>query len=288
MNQAHEPGAPTRHNLSIGEHLRALGALKAEDEPTILAEQARSGLPFGEAAVRLGLLDTARLNEALARQHDFAWPLSADLVAPQLLCALQPHAQAAEAFRDLRTQLLSLWRERPADGQSLAVVSTSRGDGRSLVAANLAVCFAQANVRTLLIDLDLRQPQQDDWFLRRQRPGVSSLLIGRSTLEEALSTVGHSSLSVLGAGPRPPNPQELLGPGMLGLLMARLRQRFDVIIADTPAAAQASDAQLAAAQCGQALLVSRAHHASLQQTQTLAQQLGRAGVHLLGCTLNRA
>lgn len=282
-----DPGAmgaaPTR---SIGEHLRALGALRAGDEAKILAEQTRSGLPFGEAALRLGLIDAGRLAEALARQHAYAWPLNDPALAPELLCARAPESAGAEAFRDLRTQLMGRWRDQPADCQALAVVSPARGDGRSVVAANLAICFAQANLRTLLIDLDLRQPCQQRWFGRPQRLGVSSLLIGRGTLDEALGESDGTTLSVLGAGPRPPNPQELLGPGLLGLLMARLRQRFDVIVADTPAAAQASDAQLAAQQCGQALLVSRPHHAGLHETRALLGRLQQAGVQLLGATLN--
>ena len=279
----------TAGTYSIGEHLRVLGAIRAEDEPRILAEQRTTGLPFGEAAVRLGLIDRARLREALARQHAFHWPAPAQSLKPQVFMALRPNAPEAEAFRDLRTRLMTPWPSANAQGgaRAIAVVSAERGDGRSFVAANLAVAFAQANLRTLLIDLDFRQPCLHDWFRRSRRHGVTGLLIGRSALDELLGKNTHQALSLIGAGPQPPNPQELLGPGLLGLLMATLRHRFDVIVADTPAWSQASDAQLAAAQCGQALLVTRPHTATLRATQSLVDCLKQAGVTMAGALVNR-
>jgi len=281
------PMFENERSFSIGEHLRVLGAIQAEDEPKILAEQRASGLPFGEAALRLGLIDRARLRDALARQHAFAWPLPAEALAPEVFTALHPAAPAAEAFRDLRTRLMTSWPAPTAGARAIAVVSAERGDGRSFVAANLAVTFAQANLRTLLIDLDLRQPTQHTWFRRERRPGVSTLLIGRATLDEVLDSPMHATLSVLGAGLQPPNPQELLGPGLLGLLMATLRHRYDVIVADTAAWSQASDAQLAAAQCGQALLVSRPDHGTLQAAHSLVESMRQAGVAIAGAMLNR-
>lgn len=277
----------TASTYSIGEHLRVLGAIRAEDEPRIVAEQRASGLPFGEAALRLGLIDRARLQEALARQHAFHWPAPAQAVMPPVFMALRPNAPEAEAFRDLRTRLMTPWPNPQAGARAIAVVSAERGDGRSFVAANLAVAFAQARLRTLLIDLDFRQPRLHEWFNRGRRHGVTGLLIGRSALDELLGKSQPHGLSLIGAGPQPPNPQELLGPGLLGLLMATLRNRFDVIVADTPAWSQASDAQLAAAQCGQALLVSRPHAATLRATRSLVDGLRQGGVTVAGAMINR-
>ena len=220
-------------------------------------------------------------------RSDFLWPLEGTRVDRQVVVAHRPHSVQAEPFRDLRTRLQAHWRAQPGVPRALAVVSADRGDGRSVVAANLAAAFAQANLRTLLIDLDFRQPVQDRWFGCERRLGVSSLLIGRCELGAALAQPPHPMLSVLGAGGLPPNPQTLLGPGALGLLMASLRTRFDVIVADSPAWAQASDAALVAAQCGQALLVSRPPHNALQRSQSLLAALRDGGVDCVGATLNR-
>ncbi len=272
---------------SIGEHLRALGAIQADDEARILAEQRASGLAFGEAALKLGLIDRNRLVQALARQHAFDWPLKPGAVARQVFTALNPGDRAAESFRDLRTRLLMPGRAALDGARAIAVVSAERGDGRSFVAANLAVLLAQARLRTLVIDLDLRQPSQHKLFHQQPRQGVTGLLIGRCKLDELLRSAPHPMLGVLCAGAQAPNPQELLGPGSLGLLMESLRARFDMIVVDTPAWAQASDAQLAAAQCGEAVLVSCRNRSTVQANRSLVDNLRAAGVDMVGALLNR-
>ena len=113
-----------------------------------------------------------------------------------------------EHLRSLRTQLSLRWFENQQ--AALAIVSPGSGEGRSWIAANLAVLFAQTGKRTLLIDADLRRPRQHALFGIPERNGLSSILAGRAGLDGLTEIPGVPDLTVLPAGVVPPNPQELL------------------------------------------------------------------------------
>jgi len=137
-------GAP-RANRSIGAILMDSGVLTPEDAERILLLQKEQGLRFGEAAVKLGLLSEADIQYALSRQFSYAYlrtagdkkPLSDELVA-----AYQPFSPRVEELRAVRSQLMLRWFDKTEQRQVLTVVGTERSEGRSHLAANLAVVFS--------------------------------------------------------------------------------------------------------------------------------------------------
>jgi chain length determinant protein tyrosine kinase EpsG len=178
------------------------------------------------------------------------------------------------------------WFDNRSDRRSLAISSAIHGEGRSYLAANLAIVFSQLGERTLLIDADLRTPRQHKLFNLGARAGLSDMLVGRAGSEAVVGIAELRGLSVLPAGVIPPNPQELLGRQRFSTLLDSMGENFDVIIIDTPAASAYADAHTVAVRAGAALLVARQGRSSVPQMAQLTQGLRDFGVTVLGSVLN--
>ena len=191
-----------------------------------------------------------------------------------------------EALRALRSELMLHWFNDDAAHKSLAVVSEARGEGRSYIAANLAVVLSQLGGRTLLIDADLRHPSQHALFGLENRIGLSAVLAGRAGAEAVQRVPQLGSLTVLPSGVAPPNPQELLARPAFGVLLERLAEHVDFILIDTPPAAESADFQTVAARARAALFVVRRNHSRLWRVQALAEGVARTRTAVLGAVLN--
>jgi protein-tyrosine kinase len=244
------------------------------------------GLRFGDAAVQLKLLTPEDIDFALRKQ--FKYPLlnrGEGGVADDLVAAYNPHCELVENLRTIRSRLLSNW-HKGADRHVLAVVSPGRGEGRSWFAANLAVVFAQAGERTLLIDADMRHPKQHQLFKIDGNLGLSALLSGRAGAEVAARIHPELRLFAVPAGATPPNPQELITRNVFEVVLDRFAQQFDLVLLDTPAAAESADAELLAASAGAAVVVARRDHTSSEQLLNTKRRLDVSGVKVLGSVLN--
>jgi protein-tyrosine kinase len=273
---------------SIGEILVAGGKLRSEDTERVLDLQKREGIRFGEAAIRLGLLSPADIQLALSRQ--FAYPLldpRNDLVSREVTAAFQPFAPPLEALRTLRTQLMLQWFGREqGKRRTLAIVSPARQEGRTYLAANLAVAFAQLGLRTLLIDADLRHPRVAQLFGVDSSVGLSSMLSGRAHQPSLQSVPSLPSLALLPSGATPPNPQELLSRPAFEDLLTEAADRFDVTLVDTSAAHNTVDAKVVSARCGGSLMVTRKSITRAKHVAALKDELQATGVSVLGAVLN--
>jgi len=272
---------------SIGAILIDSGKLTATNAETILRLQKDEGMRFGDAAIKLGLLTEEDIAFALARQYDYPYLLKGDgEVSNDLIAAFQPFSPQVEALRALRSQLMLRWFTGDPERKTLAIVSPGRGEGRSWLAANLAVVFSQLGENTLLIDADMRNPSQHTLFKLENRSGLSSNLSGRGDAYDVKRIGSFMGLSILPAGPVPPNPQELLGRSQFDVLLARLRGEFDTIIIDTPAAADYADAQTIAVRAGGALLLAHKHQTSLDALGALTESLRQLGVQPVGSVIS--
>lgn len=204
----------------------------------------------------------------------------------ELVMVRAPMTPVAEALRNLRAQLGLHWKNA-AQAQVLSVVSVERGEGRSFIAANLALAFAQLNERTLLVDTDLRYPRQHAIFGIGNGQGLSSLLGGRASAQDIQPVDCHPNLSVLPAGPPSAHPQELLASRSLRQVLEQCRAEFDVVILDTPAWRCGADAMLVCAQAGQALLVSAPGRATRDATERVVAALRQVDVAIAGAVVNR-
>lgn len=152
-----------------------------------------------------------------------------------------------EEFRALRTNLHFL-HEKKQSGRVTLFTSSIAGEGKSFVSSNMALTLAASSRKTVLLELDLRKPKISEMFsLSNAHPGISNLLNGSSTIEDIIQPSGkHANLDVIGSGPFPSNPSELLEQPELDNLFAWLRSNYDDIIIDTPPINLVTDAMILA------------------------------------------
>jgi protein-tyrosine kinase len=274
---------------SIGAILVESGRLTTLEAEQIARLQKEVGLNFGAAGVSLGILSVADIDFALARQYDYPYLVhdSETLLSKELVAALDPFSPAVESLRALRSQLSLRWFNNQENSHALAVIGPQRGDGRSYLAANLAIVFSQlGQQRTLLIDANMRNPRQHELFGVSNGSGLSSILSGRRRLDSIHRIDHFANLSVLTAGPLAPNPQELLCRSAFAELLNECDVEFDVVLIDTPAGNDYADAQTICSLAGGAILAARCNHTNLDDARRMSADVARHGVEMLGVVLS--
>jgi protein-tyrosine kinase len=200
--------------------------------------------------------------------------------------AADPFSAQAEAFRDLRSQLLMgvLGADQPR--RALAIVSPDKGDGKTFFAANMAVALSQLGSRTLLVDADMRTPRQHQVFGVDNTTGLSGLLSGRT--DTAVTRAADlPSLFILPVGTVPPNPLELAQGSSFRLLMQEFLKKFDYVLVDTPAAVHGADVRVIAATCGAALAIGRQGKTQMADIKALVDSLAKGPSKFAGVVMNQ-
>lgn len=189
-----------------------------------------------------------------------------------------------DRIRALRTELL-LRRESPDLCEVIALLSPCAGEGRSLLAAELAIAFAQTGRPTLLVDADLRHPQQHLLFNIRHHEGLTQALQqgGQPTIHRV---IGLPQMSVLAAGIVPNNPLELLSSRRFAALVDGWRERFEFVVIDTAPAVRFSDGLTIAGVAGRVLALSRAQHTPYKDMQDMLRRLAAARSAILGAVIS--
>lgn len=273
----------------LGEILLSLGKLNINDFDKIFEYQREKDLNFGGAAVALNLVDQSDIQHALSIQFGYSYDQNEESLSEDMVMAYSPFGEKAEVFRTIRGQLLNCWLE--PEQKTLAIISPETKEGRSYVAANLAMAFSQLGKSTLLIDADMRAPSQHKLFNFTRKLGLSLLLSGRAKKEdlydlpEQIGNIQH--LSVLGSGAIPPNPAELLSRDAFPLILRELKKFFDVIIIDTPPANFQADVVAIASTAGSALLVAKQGQTRMDNTKELLNLLEKVKVNVVGSVLNQ-
>lgn len=296
----------------IGALLQQAGKLSVEGIARVVHLQKESGLRFGVAAQRLGLVDQQDIDAAIAGQ--FACPVAARAdspLAPQLVVAFQPSSAQSDTLRAIRSQLLLRWFS--LGRHALVISGAGSGDASSVLAANLALVFAQLGQRTLLVDANLRHGIQHTLFglhaqprlplpdLARsgssrpglswpslERPGLSDVLAGRAGLDAITQVPGFPALSMLPSGTVPPNPQELLERASFAALHGQLGDAYDVVLYDVAPTSHGAEALAVGSHAGAALLVAQKDRTPFAALKRLAQQMTAASVTVIGSVLVEA
>lgn len=271
----------------IGGILVAAGRLSPEHVDQIQSLAKSQGLRFGAAALKLNRLTQSDIDFALARQFDYpvlAGEYAAS-VSKELVVAQDPEAPQSENIRTIRSRVILGWLEG-SERNVLAITSAERREGRSWFAGNLAVAFAQAGERTLLIDCDMRNPRQHELFNISNDVGLANVLTGRAGVEVARRIDPKLRLFVVPSGPCPPNPQELLMKPVFDVVLAAFSRRVDVVVLDTPAATETGDAEVLATHAGAAILLARRDHTQESRLLSVMDGLMRSGVKVIGSVIN--
>jgi capsular exopolysaccharide synthesis family protein len=208
------------------------------------------------------------------------------LNTPNLITLTDPRSAASEAYRTLRTNLMFSSVEHPI--QTLLVTSAVDSEGKSDALANLAVTFAQAGNKTILVDADMRRPSQHDiWGVKNR--GLTTMMIDDAAMSNPpLVETGVENLLILPAGEEPPNPADLLSSKRMIEVIGVLKARAAYVLFDSPPILAATDAALLGVKVDGALLVIKAGHSRRDQTNRARAALEQVNVRVVGAVLTNA
>ena len=263
-------------------------ALSGEAVARITTAARESGTDFVETARRLGFVSSKDIDDA---RHACLWNRKVTLAeqtaaspGQRLMIAHNPYDVHSERIRALRTELL-LRQEGSKLANTVALVSPCAKEGRSQLSAELAVAFAQLGQPTLLVDADLRHPQQHVLFNADNKYGLSQAL---ARVEDPFLTQveGLPQLSLLTSGPLQPNPLELLSDQRFEVLLDDWRRHYSYVVIDTPPVSQYADGLAVATVVGRVLALSRARHTPHNATRDMLRRLSATRSRILGAVIN--
>lgn len=202
-----------------------------------------------------------------------------------LIMLLNPNSPISEQYRTVRTNLqFAVAGDQPL--RSMAVVSSGPGEGKSTSSANLAVVFAQAGRRVLLVDADMRKATVHKTFGLSNEAGLSNLVSGQQSASSVIQPSGVDNLSVMTAGPTPPNPAELLNSHRMNVVIEELYQMFDLIVFDLPPVMTVADGLIMASKTDGTVVVIREGVTRKDSIIEAKNRLIQAKARILGVIYN--
>jgi succinoglycan biosynthesis transport protein ExoP len=211
-----------------------------------------------------------------------SWKRRSDTVLATIESA---NSSVAEAFRSVRTSLQFAGHD--GNMKTILVTSPSAGEGKTSTIANLGIVLAQADQRVVIVSCDLRRPRLGQFFDRQESPGFTAVILGQTSLGDALQTVeGTKNLFFLGSGEVPPNPTELLSSSAAREIFAKLRQAFDVVLIDSPPLLPVTDAVILSGMVDATLLVIAAGETKRNQVEEASEMLAQVDAKRVGVILN--
>jgi len=201
----------------------------------------------------------------------------------------KPVFRVVEAYKALRTNILFSIPAEENRGRKIMFTSANPGDGKSTVSVNTAITFAQADMKVVIVDADLRKPTAHKYFGLPSKTGLSNILSGQCSIEQAIQPVaGVDNLYIITSGILPPNPSELLAGKYSDMLLQKLGEMFDIIIIDTPPVTVVSDALSLCKKVDGVILVASNNRTSYPEVQEAVKNLEFADAKILGVVYNRA
>jgi len=197
----------------------------------------------------------------------------------------QPRSPISEAFRSMRTSLEFYSIDEPL--QVLVITSSEPEEGKTTVAANLAVTMAKGENRVMLLDADMRRPNVHKQLGISNRAGLSDLIRGRMSFNEVIQvSKDNKNLHVITSGSLPPNPSDLISSQKMASIIEELRSRYDIIVIDTPPSI-VSDAQVLSTKADGVILVVRPGKTRVIAVKTPLEEFSRIGTKVIGVVMNR-
>ena len=192
---------------------------------------------------------------------------------------------SAEAYKTLRTNIQ--YSSFDKEIKTILVTSTIPGEGKSTIAGNLALSFAQQDKKVLVIDCDLRKSALHKMFKLSNFKGLSDVIVGNSDLEKAMYNY-RDNFDILTSGKIPPNPSEILASNAMTMLLEKLKTMYDIIIIDSAPLQAVTDAQIISNKVDGTLLVIRAGLTKREAILQAKELLNQVNAKILGVVLNGA
>lgn len=208
------------------------------------------------------------------------------LLSNELMMMDDPKSMVSEAFRMLRTNLQFVGVDKPL--KKIVITSSNPGEGKSVVAANLAISIASTGSKVLLIDADLRRPKVHKLFFLENYKGLSSLLAGDLKIDDVANETPVENLHIITSGPIPPNPAEILGSAKMNQFIEKASSVYDIIIFDSPPVNTVADASILSSIADGVILVIEAGVTAREAAILAKEQLEKINARILGVVLNKA
>jgi len=203
---------------------------------------------------------------------------------PELVVHEHPTSGVAEAARALRTNILFMSPDQPY--RALLVTSAGPSEGKTTVAACIAIAMAQAGRRVVLLDCDMRRPRLHKVFGKTKDVGITTALIDDPPVDQLAMPTQVPNLSLVTTGPLPPNPAEILHSEVFARLLRKLRDAFDCVIIDSPPIVPVTDAAILSASVDGTVLVVRAFHTTKDLGRRAVRAFRDVGTPVVGAVLN--
>lgn len=198
----------------------------------------------------------------------------------------KPKSIISEKFRGIRSNIM--FSNADKEISSILITSEKASSGKSTISANIAITYAQAGYRTLIIDGDMRRATQHYVFNLTNNSGLSNLIIGKTLEIDAIKETHIENLDVLTSGPVPPNPSELITTRKFRELYQKLATEYDFIIIDTPPVNTVTDAQLYAQIVRDCILVIDSEKSDKNEVKKAKELIEQSNGKVIGAVLNKA
>lgn len=250
------------------------------------------GFSFGFIMIRNHFDNTIKTPEDISNRNIniLAWipqieGLDSNNKEFEFIVAKKPDASASEAYRALRTRI----KFSKIDKESLKVIlitSPTSQEGKTTTTVNLAGSLAQANMKTLILDADLRKPRVHTVFNHKRFPGFTDYFFGQASFEEIIRKTTLNNLYYVSAGTIPPNPSEILGSNQMESFIEKLKNNFDYVIIDSPPLIAVTDSEILAQIADGTMLVVSANQTEMELLEKSVEILKRDKSSFLGVLLN--
>lgn len=265
-------------SLNFLEAAQRLGFVTQEQVVDVLTSAQRDTNLEDASLIEIAIRRIASNRQVVLAQGEKVKP------GPHLILAHDADNPRSEKIRALRTELLLL-SEASNSANTIALLSACAGEGRSQLAAELAISFSQLGRRTLLVDADLRQPKQQVLFGSTNESGLAEA-IARNQKPWFHPVDGLPQLSLLTSGSIPRNPLELLSDGRFAKLLQDWRKAYEFVILDTPPVQSYADGLAIATLAGRVIVLSRGQHTTFNETRELMRRLATTQSQILGAVIN--
>ncbi|TWT27891.1 CpsD/CapB family tyrosine-protein kinase [Planomicrobium sp. CPCC 101110] len=209
---------------------------------------------------------------------------SKPLATRKLVARTNPNSIVTEQYRTIRSNInFSL---PSVDMKTLLFTSASKEEGKSTTSGNIAIVFAESGKKVLLVDADMRRPTLHHTFRMSNKVGLSNLLLEKGNLQDAIKKSGIRGLDLLMSGQIPSNPAELLDSVVMTRLIDELKEKYDLIIFDSPPILAVTDAKILANKCDGTVLIVNTGKTEKESVTKARDALATAKAFILGVVLN--
>lgn len=201
-----------------------------------------------------------------------------------IITHINPKSSVSEAYRVLRTNIQYSSIDKPL--KTIVITSAGPMEGKTTTIANLAVTFAQAGTKVLLIDADLRKPNVHKVFKFLNNRGLTNFLTAQVELKSYIRHDIIKSLDILTSGTIPPNPSEILNSGAMKNFMERVRSEYDIVLIDSPPVCSVTDASIISTYVDGTILVVKSGKTEIDAVKRAKEILEKVNANIIGVVLN--